>query len=475
MKKKKYTGWQKIFSFAFLQTMKGKGMLVSIIIMCLFAAAILPIMDYTKGDSIAGKDPNGGIELPGDEEMLEADNIYLLNETGLSSFNLEELVKETELFAGEYIHETRSLEELKKELDQNQQDKSLIMHVTYEPMMAFFQFHYATSDKTALEEESVEQFAGAIANTWYDYLMKKENISEEQIILLNEDVEIQYGYYTVDENGKGSVESKEKKLLSEAGYFVLYANLMIVIMLCSMVSEYIAGSIIGDKSSKVIEFLLITVQPAALMLGKIAAMLAVVGVTMGAMLASFGASVLFIMGTNPDSPSLKGFSEQIEILTESGFQINMMTILITILVILAGVLLYSSIAGLMSSLVSRIEEVAEASKTLVLVLIVSAYLAIALVSVDQFSGFSYDIWHVLAMFVPLTSPFLIPGYLILGYISLPVAIGALAVLIVFTILLLNFAAKAFHMTIYHNGNPIKFKELMHMMKLTKKKKEKTNE
>ena len=56
----------------------------------------------------------------------------------------------------------------------------------------------------------------------------------------------------------------------------MYALVFIGMMICMMTGSQVATSVVVEKSSKVVEYLLTTIKPLAIIVGKVLAMLCVV-------------------------------------------------------------------------------------------------------------------------------------------------------------------------------------------------------
>lgn len=98
-------------------------------------------------------------------------------------------------------------------------------------------------------------------------------MDQEQLDFINQPVTsrvehtTQEGEITPEEDGEG---------ISMSEYYVLLAGIVIVLMIVNMGGGQIALSIVTEKSTKVVEYLMINVRPMALIVGKILAALTTV-------------------------------------------------------------------------------------------------------------------------------------------------------------------------------------------------------
>ena len=63
---------------------------------------------------------------------------------------------------------------------------------------------------------------------------------------------------------------------------------------------------------------------------------------------------------------------------------------------------------------------------------------------------------------PLSSPFILPGAILIGKVTTPIILISISLLVLLVILLFRFTANVYETLILHNGNPIKTKELFKM-------------
>jgi len=73
--------------------------------------------------------------------------------------------------------------------------------------------------------------------------------------------------------------------------------------------------------------------------------------------------------------------------------------------------------------------------------------------------------YVLFSFLfPLSSPFVLPGAILVGRANLPLIVIAIVLQIALVLILLRFVAKVYETLILHNGNTIKLKQLFQISK-----------
>jgi ABC-2 type transport system permease protein len=201
------------------------------------------------------------------------------------------------------------------------------------------------------------------------------------------------------------------------------------------------------------------VKPLALMIGKILAMLVAVLLQMGSM-------VIMAFISNKITASLTpGGDESLmtRILPSHIFaNINIVNILLCFVLILLGFIFYATLAGLAGATVSRIEEVSEGLTLFTFTNLIGCYIGLGAANVLMGAG--TNAYVTFALLFPLSSPFILPGALLIGKASLPMVAIAVVLQIVIIILLFKFVAKVFETLILHNGNKIKMNELIKLSK-----------
>ncbi len=94
--------------------------------------------------------------------------------------------------------------------------------------------------------------------------------------------------------------------------------------------------------------------------------------------------------------------------------------------------------------------------------IIGAYIGIGAANVLMAAG--NNPFVTFAFLFPLSSPFILPGAILLGKISVPLIVLSIVLQIIFAGLLANFVAGIYETLILHNGNKIKITQLFQISK-----------
>jgi ABC-2 type transport system permease protein len=203
-------------------------------------------------------------------------------------------------------------------------------------------------------------------------------------------------------------------------YMVLLMGIMIVTMIVSLSGGSIATSIVTEKTTRVVEYLMINVRPMALIVGKILASLVMVFVQFAAMGISYFISTLLntMLFGEQDLEAMQSTVAGVEV-SMVGFWkmllgIQFTDVLVAVAVILAGVMLYSIMAGLAGASVSKMEEMAEGLKLYNVIMVAGSYMGLALCVVLMLG--ENVVFTNICCLVPISAPFVVPACLILNKI-----------------------------------------------------------
>jgi len=209
---------------------------------------------------------------------------------------------------------------------------------------------------------------------------------------------------------------------SQAGtsYLLGFGLSILIFMLIVLYGNWIAMSVVEEKSSRVMEVILNAATPFQLLSGKV---LGVGAVALTQYVAILGAGVVALLAQAPIASTVLGETGAATTLP-SGLTIGMLLLLGVFGVL--GFLLYGVLYAAAGSLVSRQEDVQAAVMPLALVstaaYLIAVYSATGLIDVR-------DGWISVIALVPFVSPFLILSQVTAGVATVPEVIVAIALLV----------------------------------------------
>ncbi|WP_100399177.1 ABC transporter permease [Bacillus sp. FJAT-44742] len=247
----------------------------------------------------------------------------------------------------------------------------------------------------------------------------KETVVTNELGLDEEELSMIYNPISFQESSLGENDAVQTEETHMQSYWMVYGLVFVIYMIIILFGSIIATEVATEKSSRVMELIVSSVNPVTQMFGKIigigiAGFVNILTIVMAAFIGYLisGATFLEMLGGEEIQFSLVGFA---------------------VLLIVLGYLLYGGIAAMLGALVSRAEEVNQALQPLIYLAMISFFLAIFGLNVPD------------ALFVTILSyiPFFTPQLLFLrmGMTTIPVwEIIVIFMILVISVILVNLLA-----------------------------------
>lgn len=246
----------------------------------------------------------------------------------------------------------------------------------------------------------------------------------------------------------------------EEGFWVQYGYSILAMILCLMSASYVIRAVVEEKDSRLVELLLVSVKPMALLAGKILAVMAFTFGWLLAMLAGFGVScglTAGLMGSGVLQKQLSGLLAAVPRVQEDLWQAA--GVLLVLLVSLGlGYLTMSLIGGVAGACCSGMEEAGEATGPVIL-LTMAGYLASFVVGAVPSGPVA-----VFSTLCPVVSIFCAPVQFAGGNVSFWLVLASWAIQAAVIWGLLTLASRVYAGLIVHRGSRVKLRELMSMAK-----------
>ena len=246
----------------------------------------------------------------------------------------------------------------------------------------------------------------------------------------------------------------------EDGFWVQYGYSILAMILCLMSASYVIRAVVEEKDSRLVELLLVSVKPMALLAGKILAVMAFTFGWLLAMLAGLGVScglTAGLMGPDVLHRQLSGVLAAVPRVQEDLWQAA--GVLLVLLVSLGlGYLTMSLIGGVAGACCSGMEEAGEATGP-VMLLTMAGYLASCVVGAVSSGPVA-----VLSTLCPIVSIFCAPVQFAGGNVSIWLVLASWAIQAAVIWGLLTLASRVYAGLIVHRGSRVKLRELMSMAK-----------
>lgn len=212
----------------------------------------------------------------------------------------------------------------------------------------------------------------------------------------------------------------------------------------------VAMSVATEKTSRVMETLIVSAKPSRILLGKCFGM-GVLGIIQFAMIVLTGAVCLkFII---PSELLVQGSEFSLSVL-------NAKTVAVMFVYFVLGYSLFAVMNAVSGALVSKIEDLNSAMMPVMLLSLVGFYLGYFVSIISPGSG----IVQKIAMYLPISSPFIIPSSMLSGSVEPYQVVISVLILALSVVAVGALSVKIYSSSVLHYGNKLKFKDAIKMSK-----------
>lgn len=442
MKKEGLQGWTSVFSFTFKQHVGKKGwrvltVSVALILLIGITAGMFIYEYFQKNKEVITKTAITEVLVVDSTEggayyeylNLLGDQIYN-NLTYTYTANTEEAIK--------LLGKT-----------------NLILDVSKDG--ASYNIQVVLPKETDIGKKDAEAFKNFVSS-WFMYiLVQKSDIKISELSELS--IPVMSSVMTDGETEDEGV-SAVKEVMS---YALPYLVILLIYMLVLIYGTGVAMSAISEKTSKLMDFFLISIKPAAMMLGKVLAMafagliqlLVWVGGAVGGCI--LGAAL--VRAYNPETHM--GLLRFFDVLGEASGMFRTLPIIVAFGVIVAGFLLYCSLAAIGGALASKTEDLSSTNVLFTLILVASFFIAMYGGGASAEGMISRAEWLI---YVPFTAVLVTPTRLIMGEIGLLQGIISLVITLILMLGFVILAGRVYTLMAFWKGNPPKLGAVLKMLK-----------
>ncbi|MFP4698352.1 MAG: ABC transporter permease [Eubacteriales bacterium] len=441
--KDNFKGWKSVYTFTFRQATKGLGFKVVTALI-----AILILVTFIIANLVMAK--------PDEENKIKAstiETVYILDKSELESTDYKYINPEldNEQFAHiEFIlaqDQTRS--EIIKTAEANSEQTLAIIISKRE---SGFEMEGIIPNNSSISINEAEELLDPMSSAFEANKILQTGLSESQLNSILKPIVTSFS--DIGEND--SEAATLVKLVAPMVFsFMLYMMLLLH-------GQTISKSVSTEKTSKLMETLLTSTHPYALITGKV---LAITSMALLQFVTWLVAIFAGLFGGNAIAKSIYPEYENTAITIINFLKDNIgetaMTLPAVILAIIffcIGFIFYSVIAALAGSMVSKSEDVATTQGLFQLPIIISWLISYFAPIMEKGEIVS------VARYVPFTSPFIIPVDLITGNIELIEGIISLTLLLIFSLLTIILSAKIYKGLVLYTGQKLNFKTIGNILK-----------
>lgn len=471
--KKEFRGFGKIFSFTFLHHVKSKGYIASTLIIAMLCL-LIPIGVMAGRELIGGGEPepepgiNSGMEttmeLESGEEIdleKEFEKLQYLYVVDRSQDGLDELAG-----FGDYLRQERGLDlqvidlgsdmEKAAELSSGKRD---VMILTADQVGKDFELNLLVPEG-GVSEMAAESLV-PLLDQYIESVKSRINGASGEEDNMTDGGEADSGAAEA-EDGENDIDNMKEVV----AMILTFLNIMVLYFFVLIYGQSVAGSVVMEKNSKLMEVFLTAVKPSAMIMGKLLA----ISLSGMVQLVSWVVSILaglalggsFAQAINPDAGDPLGeLFSLISSLTDGMF--STATLVAAVVMALLGVLLYCSLAAIGGSLASKQEDLSSTNVVFTLILIISFFAALYGGGIEGF-GADAGLLKTLLDWIPFTAVMVTPSKILLGLIPLGYGLGSIALTAAMTILLVAAAGRLYKAMALYRGQLLSPKQIIKMVR-----------
>lgn len=467
----RFKGWKPIFGFTYLQQVKSKSFIVSTIIVCVLIIALfvlIGVLSFSELDGVFGGDGDSADGI---------DTLYVCNETEIPDFDSSEIGVNCARLSAE------ELEQKQEEVKAGDKAEA-VLHIAYSsdgengevrPVSVRL---YRPQNKELVSDGYMNALAETCRLAVKESLLMSLGVEQSDLALAETPISGEVLIY-------GNEMSELRQALSTAAPMLFAA---IMFMFIVSYAQIIAQSVAMEKTSRVIELLITSVRPLAIVMGKVFAMLlvvitqlAVIGAVAGVCAGVFsliaaaaavgGGALEEVTQGVGEALASAGTSLQEELMNAMPGLSQPLAIVAIIVIFLLGFLFYALLAALIGAGISRSEDLASGIQPLALISVLGFFLSYLPPAFDMgyaagsgdFTG-ETNILTVIARYLPISSPFALPSAIILGQIGTAEIIISTVILAGLTFATMMLVAKVYENIILYSGSALKLGQIIKMAK-----------
>lgn len=435
-----FRGWTTVFGFTFRQGTKIAGFKFVTILMAvliLIGGLVINLLDAKPDDAKEMKPSAITKVYISDQSGLEATDFAALN-PAFSTEQYKHIQFETTVDASAVV--------IKKAAAQT---GALAIFIT--TAVNGYKIEAVIPDGATINEKDANELLKEIAKAFESSKMMQSGLTSTQLSTLLKPVLTT----SVDVGESKSMTAELIKMIAPMVF-----SMMLYIMLL-LYGQKISNSVSTEKVSKLLDTLLISAQPYALITGKVLAVTAMAFVQFSIWIAAVFAG---LYGGNAVAHAVYPTYEStvvglINFIKENIGQtaLSLPSVFLAILVFGIGFLFYAVIAAFAGCMVTKPEDVASTQAATQIPIIVSWLICYLSPFMD------YNWLPSVLRFIPLTAPFCVPVDLLTGTIGIGEGILAIVVLSLFTFVMIVFSARIYKGLVLFHGQKVSLKTIKNIL------------
>ena len=434
-------GVGQVYRFTLIQHVKNKANIISLVVMLVLTVTMVPLASLMMGGAIGGEPalpPDEPSRIPFSSGCEHITYVGSWDETG---FELEKLLEP-------YIQSLRVMHLDAMDEAFAADEHAILAHVYFSPELGSYRIETVTSENSQVDRRDIDDLI-RVLSVGLDEARAAAMTDAERAWMAS----IPTAYA---EGGRTSDLSEGADVGMETGFAVEYAYSIVLLMLCMMSSSYIIRAVVEEKSSKLMDLLMVSVQPLALLCGKILAMMTVV----------FGTLLTLALGTWLSSAVTGMFLDTSVIgsgLGEMGISLAALnlgpaTVVIVAVSLLLSYLTYSIMSGIAGASCSSMNDIEGAMLGVTFTALIGYIVACAVSAVPDRTV------AIVTSLLPVVSAFCAPAHYICGRIGLPVLLLSWVIQVGVIVMLALFGAAIYRDLVLYRGKRLRLRDMLRIVK-----------
>lgn len=445
----KFKGWKNVFSFNYKQSAGSKSyiLVTSLVAVIIIAAAIII--------SVVAAKPDKNHDESDVSFYCAVETAYVLDLAGLGELKFDEWIPELadEYYSGLSLQQVSDMTEEELTTKAAREEFGMAVGVVIkkeENNITVTAVVPSTSEAISLMDG--QEVADLVAVAVEQARFLQSGLSELQYTQVNKQVMISVS----DAGEETNVVVYLVQYLAPAIFgLVLYFLLLLY-------GQNINQSVSVEKTSKLVETLLTSLHPYALLTGKV---FAIVATAMQQFFIWVAALIIGIVAGGTIAESMypgaeSGLSVAVEFMRanigESAF--SPVAVVLSLVTFCLGFVFYCVLSGMAGSMVNRPEEAASTQSIFTLPIVISWLVCYFGTLMEKESLL------VVARNIPFTIPFCVPVDLLTGAIGIGQGLLSTAILIVFSVLVIMLSGRIYKGLVLYTGEKVTLKNLAGILK-----------
>lgn len=442
--KHNFRGWTTVFGFTFRQSTKGFAYKLVTALISLLIIAIFILMNIL-------------VAKPEDKvEISQIKKIFILDNSGLQPTDFRAITPQLSEEQFKHIEIINVANQTREEvINTASKDSTETIAVIISTSDSGYMLEGVIPPGSTISRAEASDIIDTLQSGFETSKLMQSGLSMEQLTTLMKPSIISYS--AIGEN------NNETAYLIKVIAPMFFA--LVIYMMMQLYGQTLCKAVSTEKTSKLVETLLTSVHPYALITGKV---LAVTSTAVLQCVTWIIAAVIGLYGGNYVAHSMYPEYENSAITIINFVKDNigetalsLPAVILAILVLSVGILFYFIIASLSGSIASKPEDTASTQSLFVFPLLISWLICyIAPVSGNE------GVLRV-ARYVPFTSPLCVPVDLMTGTMGILEGCIAFAVLSIVCLLLVILSGRLYKGMILYNGQSLSLKKIGNILKANK--------